>query len=287
MTILHFTVPPLPEYIISGVYEATEGDRHPNRRNIGVFDLLVVRKGCLYVTEKGRPFDIDAGSFLILRPDTHHFPTQGCTENTIHYWLHFQTSGGWISCEDGSVPKKDESLELQPFSPNYFTVKVPQFGTLPQPQKAFELLDSLASLVQHGHRIQSLWRQQLLFQELFEQLAAALDTPVSSPSSSCAEQAAAFLREHYREEFKAQTLGESINFHPVYIARCMQKEFGCSPVEYLLRYRIEQAKLLLLQTDQTVSRIAEDVGFNHAAYFTSCFAKQEGLSPRKYRQRFS
>lgn len=286
MSVLHFTVPPLPEYIISGPTTATEGGKHSNRRNIGVFDLLVVRQGCLYVAEDGRNYDIHAGSFLILRPDGHHYPTQGCTEDTFYYWLHFQTSGGWSINDRSSLPKPDLS-ELQPFSPNYFTVKVPQFGMLPQPQKSFDLLDSLAALVRNGHRIQSLWRQQLLFQELIEQLAAAMDTPMSSPFSSCAEQAAAYLREHYREDFRAQTLGDSINFHPVYIARCMQKEFGCSPVEYLLRYRIEQAKLLLLQTDQTVSRIAEDVGFNHAAYFTSCFAKQEGISPRKYRQQFS
>lgn len=287
MSILHFTVPPLLEYIISGTTTASEGGKHPNRRNIGVFDLLVVRKGCLYVSENGQAYDIHAGSFLILRPDAHHYPAQGCTEDTIYYWLHFQTSGVWSIDEHCSVPKKEELPELQPFTPNYFKVKVPQFGNLPQPQKAYDLLDSLAALVQNGHRIQSLWRQQLLFQELIEQLTAAMDPPMSSPFSSCAEQAAAYLREHYREDFRAQTLGESINFHPVYIARCMQKEFGCSPVEYLLRYRIEQAKLLLLQTDQTVSRIAEDVGFNHAAYFTSCFAKQEGISPRKYRQQFS
>ncbi|WP_422659505.1 helix-turn-helix transcriptional regulator [Paenibacillus sp. EC2-1] len=287
MTILHFTVPPLPEYIISGTTTANIGAKHPNRRNIGVFDLLVVRQGCLYVSENELGYDIEAGSFLILRPDAHHYPTQGCTEDTIYYWLHFQSSGLWSLDEHCTVPKKEELPELQPFTSNYFTIRVPQFSNLPQPQKVYDLLDSLAALVQNGHRIQSLWRQQLLFQELIEQLAAARNTSVSSPSSSCAEQAATYLREHFREEFKAQTLGENINFHPVYIARCMQKEFGCSPVEYLLRYRIEQAKVLLLQTDQSVSRIAEEVGFNHAAYFTSCFTKQEGISPRKYRQQFS
>ena len=67
----------------------------------------------------------------------------------------------------------------------------------------------------------------------------------------------------------------------------MQKEFGCAPFDYLMRLRIERAKLLLLQTDLPVARIGEEVGFNHAAYFTSCFAKYESISPRKYRQRFS
>ncbi|MNE69283.1 Arabinose operon regulatory protein [compost metagenome] len=67
----------------------------------------------------------------------------------------------------------------------------------------------------------------------------------------------------------------------------MQKEFGCAPLDYLMRHRIEQAKLLLLQTDLAIALVAEEVGFNQAAYFTACFARLEGISPRKYRQRFS
>ncbi|UQZ85178.1 DNA-binding transcriptional regulator AraC [Paenibacillus konkukensis] len=65
----------------------------------------------------------------------------------------------------------------------------------------------------------------------------------------------------------------------------MQKEYGVPPFEYLLRYRIEQAKLLL-QTDLSVARIAEEVGFNQAAYFASCFTRAEGISPRTFRKQF-
>ncbi|MEK3732322.1 MULTISPECIES: helix-turn-helix transcriptional regulator [Paenibacillus] len=286
MTLLNFRVPPLPEYIHSGMTHAPIGAGHPNRINIGIFDLLVVRRGQLDVTENGRPYEIKPGMFLILRPDTHHYGTRGCVVDTDYYWLHFQTSGEWSADESGTLLRKEEITELKAMTPNYFTIKIPLFGTLPQPAKALELLAALSSLAQHGHQPKSLWRQQVVFQELIEQLAAALDTPAASPSSACAEKAAAYLRQHYREDFKAQRLGDSINFHPVYIARCMQKEFGCSPVEYLQRYRIEQAKMLLLQTDMSISRVAEEVGFNHAAYFTSSFAKIEGISPRQYRQRF-
>jgi AraC-like DNA-binding protein len=67
----------------------------------------------------------------------------------------------------------------------------------------------------------------------------------------------------------------------------MKKEYGQSPMDYLLRYRIEQSKLMLMQTDYSIARIAEEVGFNQAPYFSSCFLKVEGLSPRQYRQRFS
>lgn len=285
MTILHFSVPPLPEYIMSGICNGPMAGKHPNRRNIGIFDLLVVLSGELDVTENGTAYQISAGKYLILRPDAHHYGTKECSEDTTYYWLHFQSSSSWSTDSSSLKLPSHDSSELQLMVPNYFTLQIPQFGTLPSIDRTEELLRTLTGLVQHGHHTPSLWKQQLVFQELMEHLAGALEPPTSSPSSTCASKAAAYIRKYYREEFKAQTMGEHINFHPVYIARCMQKEFNCSPVEYLLQYRIEQAKLLLLQTDLSISRVAEEVGFNQAAYFTSCFTKQEGISPRNFRKR--
>ena len=182
---------------------------------------------------------------------------------------------------------EERTYEQQYYKLKTFQIQVPQFVRLLQPGKMLEVLHQLVQLNQSAHLAGAKWKQQVLFQDVIEQLSASNEVDSSTPSAVCAEQAAAYLRRHYREEITAQALGENMNFHPVYIARCMQKEYGCSPMEYLLQYRIEQAKLMLLQTDRSISRIAEEVGFNQAAYFTSCFSKLEGISPRKYRQRFS
>ncbi|WP_367399863.1 helix-turn-helix domain-containing protein [Paenibacillus sp. 1781tsa1] len=67
----------------------------------------------------------------------------------------------------------------------------------------------------------------------------------------------------------------------------MLKVYGMTPMEYLLHYRIEQAKKLLLQTSWSVARIAEEIGFNHVSYFSSCFSKKEGISPSNFRNKFT
>ena len=54
MSIIHMTIPPLPHYIIGGYTIAPPGRKHPTRRNIEVFDLLVVTRGCLYIGEEDR-----------------------------------------------------------------------------------------------------------------------------------------------------------------------------------------------------------------------------------------
>ncbi|MGO4694219.1 AraC family transcriptional regulator [Paenibacillus sp. 2TAB26] len=292
MTIIHMTIPPLPHYIIGGYTVAPSGRKHPSRCNINVFDLLVVTRGCLYMGEEDQHYEVSAGHALILRPDAHHYATRACDEQTAYYWIHFQTTGMW-SITDQSMPEvppdssKSRILNTNIYTAQTFAKQLPQFAKLLQPSKMDSLLRQLVQLNMNDHIPSVKWKQQLVFQEVIEHLSASMEAEGPSPSILCAEQAASYLREHYRDSITAQELGDSINFHPVYIARCMQKEFGCAPFDYLMRFRIEQAKLLLLQTDLPIARIGEQVGFNHAAYFTSCFAKYESISPRKYRQRFS
>lgn len=293
--IIEFTAPPLPHYIVSGTSLVPIEGKHPSRFNIGVFDLLVVTKGCLYVGEEGRDYEITEGHAMILRPDSHHYAYEGCREETFHHWLHFQILGDWRVVEEevyrqnlGNYSSRDNAnpLCLPAYSTTSYTVPLPQFTKLAQPQKLVDVMNELIELGHSIHLDSVRLKQQVLFQEVIMHLSAAIGRDGPSPQSACAERAASYLREHFREPFSAKALGESINFHPVYIARCMQKVYGCSPAVYLLRLRIQQAKLLLLQTDLNVELIAEKVGFNQAAYFTACFTKMEGLSPRKYRQRF-
>ncbi|GGF99490.1 helix-turn-helix transcriptional regulator [Paenibacillus aceti] len=293
--IIEVTVPPLPHYMLSGSMHVSPGGKHLSRKNIGVFDLLVISQGCLYVNEEGQDYEISAGHALILRPDCNHYGYSSCTEETVHHWLHFQILGDWRVIEEQEYYKQRAALEkedtaytpLHPFETSPFTLALPQFIKLPQPQKVIDTIDELTDMNRNSHHSSVRLKQQALFQEVISLLASSLETTTPSPGSVCAEKAAAYLREHYREAFSAKKLGESINFHPVYIARCMQKVFGCSPAAYMLLIRIEHSKLLLIQTDMPVERIAEEVGFNHAAYFTACFTKHEGLSPRKFRQLFA
>lgn len=291
MGLLEFTVPPLLHYIASGLAHFRIGDRHMNRRNIRVFDLLAVRRGCLYIGEENRHYEVAEGSALILRPDAYHYSTDGCGEETEYYWLHFQTTGAWQATDAAPPRRLPESYDLleesRKFDESAFPLPIPQFAKLTHPGKFREVLDQIVALEPEAHLNSSRFRQQMLFQEAVRQLSAGVESQFATPASACAEQAAAYLRNHYREEVTAERLGDALNFHPVYVARCMRKEYGLSPMAYLLQYRIEQSKLLLMQTDYPISRIAEEVGFNQTPYFSSCFLRTEGLSPRQYRQRFS
>ncbi|MDG0874920.1 helix-turn-helix domain-containing protein [Paenibacillus thiaminolyticus] len=291
MKALQFILPPLPYYIYSGSGVMEAGQKHASRRNIEVFDMLFVTGGCLYMYEEEREYAVRPDHVLILRPDQTHGATQECMEATTYFWLHFQTEGAWEAMEEVPHSPACDGGEAAvasplPFAPRPFLVALPQFGKPLQPDRVREVLLQLQDLREGIPEPNTPWKEQMLFQQLFHHLSVSADQNGQSPAAACAERAAAYLRRHYRDDIKAQSLGDSLNFHPVYIARCMQKQFGCSPIEYLTRYRIDQAKLLLHQTDLPISRIAEEVGFRQAAYFAACFSRYEGMSPRRYRQQF-
>ena len=70
-----------------------------------------------------------------------------------------------------------------------------------------------------------------------------------------------------------------------YFLRLFRRSMGTTPYNYLVNFRITQAKELLVLTDHSVSEIAQKVGFGDASNFSTRFAKATGQSPLQYRKR--
>ena len=64
----------------------------------------------------------------------------------------------------------------------------------------------------------------------------------------------------------------------------LKKELGCSVNEYILNEKIEQAKLLLAGTTDSIQSISDNLAFSNRSYFYTCFQKKTGMSPTEYRK---
>ncbi len=282
---LRFISPPLPHFMTCGEDTYPAGGRHADRSGIGVFDLLIVTRGCLHMAEEALPVAVPAGGFGLLRPDRAHRTTDPCGEETHFYWIHFQTLGGWnetASADSGNLPRPEAS-DYSTIVP--FTHDLPQSGRLQSPDTAYSRLRRLLAL-QSETSAASRWKQQLLFQELLLQLHEETSLPASSSYLAIAEEAAAFLRRNFRESFNYKKMSEELHFHSNYISLCMKRAYGCTPLDYLTRYRIEQAKRLLVDTNDAIGRIAEHVGFGSFPHFVRSFGRLAGTTPKAFRMRF-
>lgn len=69
-----------------------------------------------------------------------------------------------------------------------------------------------------------------------------------------------------------------------HFGRLFRQETGTTPVHYLQRMRIAQARLLLEQTMLRVSEVARSVGFSDPLHFSRAFRTETGKCPREYRR---
>jgi transcriptional regulator GlxA family with amidase domain len=68
-----------------------------------------------------------------------------------------------------------------------------------------------------------------------------------------------------------------------HFVRRFHKEVGVTPVEYLNRFRIEQAKRLLLHSEKPVAQIGAMVGVPNPTHFGRLFRRYVGVMPLRFR----
>ncbi|GAB5056020.1 hypothetical protein COSHB9_04070 [Companilactobacillus alimentarius] len=75
-----------------------------------------------------------------------------------------------------------------------------------------------------------------------------------------------------------------IKFALQYILEAFRNNYGSSPHQVLIDYRIKMAKELLLNEPQlSVDEVSREVGFNTNSYFISMFKRSEKVTPGKFR----
>lgn len=92
------------------------------------------------------------------------------------------------------------------------------------------------------------------------------------------------LEENYTQDWSVLDLLRIAHMSQSNFMRVFKRATGQSPIEYLIRLRIQEATRLLRTTDRTVTEIAFDVGFQDSNYFSRQFKQALGISPRAYRK---
>ena len=123
-----------------------------------------------------------------------------------------------------------------------------------------------------------------------EETLAHVDTALernrklSGEAQRLVRQAMAYIHEHYAEPISRTDLARHVALSEDYLTACFRKELGVTPIAYLNRYRVHQARQLLTDTGKSITEIALEVGFSDSGYFSRVFRREVGVSPEAYRQ---
>lgn len=93
----------------------------------------------------------------------------------------------------------------------------------------------------------------------------------------------AYIHEHFSEKISVKDVAGAAFLSASYGNACFTKECGTTILGYIVECRMNKAKYLLEKTDERVSHIAEQVGYDEKTGFYLAFKRNVGMSPTDWR----
>lgn len=223
------------------------------------FLFFYLNKGSLIIESGGRVERAKAGAFVIL--DLADCPIRYyCDDMVDFYW--FYASGNNLEkyCSfllekyGSSVISTEASAELKKYVDNIF--RHIEHETVNEHYQSLQIAQCLAGLATDLGR---------------------------EAGTSTFSNTLRYIRGHFHEQLSLDDLAEVSGFSKSYFINEFKKEVGSTPHDYLLAYRLHEAKELLRTSRDSVELIAEKCGFNSASHFARAFKKETHMTPLKFR----
>lgn len=93
-----------------------------------------------------------------------------------------------------------------------------------------------------------------------------------------------YIKSHYAEEISLDLLACRFHINKYHLLRQFKRSYGATPGEYMIAVRIQQAKYMLQNTNDTITAIAEAVGYVNTSHFINLFKQHETITPGAYRK---
>jgi AraC family transcriptional regulator len=97
-------------------------------------------------------------------------------------------------------------------------------------------------------------------------------------------EAIAYINEHLDYNLNLADVAASVQMSPHYFASLFKQSTGLTPHQYVMKCRIDKAKLLLWKPELTLVEICHQVGFQSQSHFTRVFRQHTNLTPKIYRE---
>ena len=107
---------------------------------------------------------------------------------------------------------------------------------------------------------------------------------VAASKLSKVEQMACFIAKNYTQKVTVQQVAEEVGLKPNYAMNLFQKTFGTTLISHLTQHRLSHAQRLLTTTEEAITEVALQSGFQSISRFNDVFNQAFGCSPRGYRK---
>ncbi len=109
------------------------------------------------------------------------------------------------------------------------------------------------------------------------------DKKINKRDEDILQEVKKYLDQHFLNPASLDSLSKHFGINEFKLKHGFKVLFDTSPMRYLQYKRLEYSLFLLRETDKTIKKIADEIGYTHAANFTTAFTKTFGNSPLYYR----
>lgn len=203
-------------------------------------------------------------------------------------YTHFAAQGQWKYASDlllEYIDKLKNSTQVNPVQFKKF-VEHTFYSSL---KNARNLADNPSDISRVELKLFKGLDQALTYPQVFNTVKNAYD----ELSSICAETSSdekkiitvleKYLEEHFAEQITLYDVAEHLHMNYSYLSFYISQNTGKHFSEHLNDARIRHAKLLLSNTEKSISYISENIGYSDQSYFGKIFKKQVGMTPLQYR----
>lgn len=244
-------------------------DHHVKRNHFPGHELILCLKGEGFVRVRGRRYAVRAGELVWVNCHQPHEHGANPLNPWEVYWLRIEGPQleaicRMLSVTDAPVFPEFESTEAAVLYRRIFDwmeQDVPECPVLIHAEIA-----RLLALV---------FRARLRSTKEVESIPVVLRRPVE------------WMKLFYFESVRVSKLAKMAGLSAGHFTRVFKSTFGTSPIDWLRRERISQAKRRLVDTESSIKEIAEQVGYSDRFFFSKDFKSHTGLSPRAFRRRES
>lgn len=241
------------------------------------YEIFYLKSGCCIYSVNNCLYHLNAGDIFIVAPgDSHLTRYEGevaCERTVVYYMSEFLSHSYWEShpeiCEKLSksgkvILTKMEHLQMEALLDNML-----EENNIPDEYSyeflQLQLMTLLLTIQRNGI---------FVYEQLQHSTGISIDI----------ESALRYIARNFDMPITLEEVASEINLTPTYLSRKFKKVTGTTFREYVTAIRIRRASQLLLTTDDSITKIALDCGFNSSNYFKDCFRRLNGVSPRTFRK---
>ncbi|MGO4939669.1 AraC family transcriptional regulator [Fundicoccus sp. Sow4_D5] len=236
-----------------------------------LFHYIVSGKGRFFQPDNSDGTELTSGQGFLMPPDTICSYSADSDDPWEYYWVEF----------NGIQAK--QSMKLAGFTDTQL-IYTPRTDNKIE-EIAHIFADTLETNVNNEYLL--LGNLYQLLDALIQNSSQQISDTRNEISNVYIRRAIDYIRDNYQNDISVADIANHCNLNRNYFTRLFKAELNLTPSQFLIKYRLNKAADLLMNTDLSIQCISEEIGYSNQFNFSATFKKHYNFSPFDWRNKHS